>query len=339
MSTPSPTSNRADARPIVVTGAAGFLGSHVCEALLRRGLAVVGIDNFDPFYARAIKDRNLAEVRRAADGEGGGGAAAFEFLEADLCDHERVVREFRRVRPRGVIHLAAKAGVRPSIADPVGFMRANVLGTQVVLDAAREAGCERAVLASSSSVYGNAKVVPFSEEHAVDSPISPYAASKRACELLASTHHTLTKMPTACLRFFTVYGPRQRPDLAVSLFLGRVARGEPIEMFGDGTSRRDYTYCDDIVSGVLGAWERIDAYGHRVWNLGNSSPVTLTEMIATIGRVTGREPKVNRKPMQAGDVERTYADITRSKRELGYEPRTSFEEGVQKQWAWMGAQG
>lgn len=323
----------------MVTGAAGFLGSHVCEALLRRGLAVVGIDNFDPFYARTIKDRNLAEVRRTARGGDGGGAAAFEFLEADLCDHERIVREFRHVRPRGVIHLAAKAGVRPSIADPVGFMRANVLGTQVVLDAAREAGCERAVLASSSSVYGNAKVVPFSEEHAVDSPISPYAASKRACELLAGTHHALTKMPTACLRFFTVYGPRQRPDLAVSAFLGRVARGEPIEMFGDGTSSRDYTYCDDIVSGVLAAWERIDAHGYRVWNLGNSSPATLTEMIATIGRVAGREPRVNRKPMQAGDVERTYADITRSKRELGYEPRTSFEEGVRKQWAWMGSAG
>ena len=320
----------------MVTGAAGFLGSHVCEALLRRGRAVVGIDNFDSFYARAIKDRNLAEVRRAA---GGGGAAAFDFLEADLCDHERVVREFRAVRPQGVIHLAAKAGVRPSIADPVGFMRANVLGTQVVLDAAREAGCERAVLASSSSVYGNAKIVPFSEEHAVDSPISPYAASKRACELLASTHHTLTKMPTACLRFFTVYGPRQRPDLAVSLFLGRVARGEAIEMFGDGTSSRDYTYCDDIVSGVLSAWERIDAHGYRVWNLGNSSPVTLTEMIATIGRVAGRAPRVNRRPMQAGDVERTYADIARSRRELGYEPRTSFEEGVRKQWAWMGSAG
>ena len=313
-------------RPILVTGAAGFLGSHVCEALVRRGHRVVGIDNFDPFYPRTTKERNLAEARRAG---------AFAFFEADLCDHEHTLREFRRLRPQGVIHLAAKAGVRPSIADPVGFMRANVLGTQVVLDAAREAGCRRAVLASSSSVYGNAKVVPFSEEHAVDSPISPYAASKRACELLACTHHTLTKMPTACLRFFTVYGPRQRPDLAVSLFLGKVARGEVIEMFGDGTSSRDYTYCDDIVSGVLAAWDRIDAHGYRVWNLGNSSPVTLPEMIATIGRVTGREPKVSRKPMQAGDVERTYADIARSKRELAYEPRTAFEEGVRKQWEWM----
>ncbi len=313
-------------RPILVTGAAGFLGSHVCQALLRRGAAVAGVDNFDPFYPRTLKERNLAEARTAG---------GFECVEADLCDHDRTRALFARVRPRGVIHLAAKAGVRPSIADPVGFVRANTLATQVVLDAAREYGCERVVMASSSSVYGNARVVPFSEEQVVDSPISPYAASKRACELLAFTHHALTKMPVACLRFFTVYGPRQRPDLAVSLFLSRVARGETIEMFGDGGTSRDYTYCDDITAGVLSAWERIDAHGCRVWNLGNSAPVSLREMIATIGRVAGSEPRVVQKPMQAGDVERTYADLTRARAELGYEPRTAFAEGVARQWAWM----
>ncbi|MFN0010340.1 MAG: NAD-dependent epimerase/dehydratase family protein [Phycisphaerales bacterium] len=310
---------------ILVSGAAGFLASHVCEALTRRGVRVVGLDNFDPFYPRADKERNLREARAAG---------GFEVVECDLCDEHAVRALVDRVRPDGVIHLAAKAGVRPSITDPVGFVRANVLGTQVLLDAARAGGCGRVVMASSSSVYGNAKVVPFSEDAVVDSPISPYAASKRACELIAFTHHALTKMPIACLRFFTVYGPRQRPDLAVSLFLRKVAAGDPIEMFGDGTTSRDYTYCDDIVAGVLAAYERIDAHGQRVWNLGNSSPVSLADMIATIGRVVGREPKVVRKPMQQGDVDRTYADISRASAELNYRPGVAFEEGVRRQWAW-----
>jgi len=225
--------------------------------------------------------------------------------------------------------------VRPSIADPPGYARANVMGTAVVLHAAAAHGCERMVMASSSSVYGNCPTAPFHEGLDVSEPISPYAATKRACELMAYTCYHLTKMPTACLRFFTVYGPRQRPDLAISQFLGRVSRGEALEVFGDGTTSRDYTFVADTVAGVLAALDRVDRFGYRVWNLGNSTPVTLSEMVATIGRVVGLEPVVASRPMQPGDVERTWADLTRARAELGYEPATSFEEGVRRQWAWM----
>lgn len=323
-------------RPIVVTGAAGFIGSAVARALLARGQAVIGLDNFDPFYPRARKARNLSAIEAGARAVGG---AQWRFAELDLCDASALGAMFREARPTGVIHLAAKAGVRPSIADPVGYMRANVLGTQAVLSAGAAAGVERFVLASSSSVYGNASRVPFSEEDEAIEPISPYAASKRACELLAFTHQHLTKTPVANLRFFTVFGPGQRPDLAISLFMGKVARGEAITMFGDGSMARDFTYIDDIVSGVLAAYERIDRFGLRTWNLGNSSPVLLREMIAAIGRVTGRVPEVRTAPMQPGDVERTYADLSRSRAELDFSPRVSFEEGLARQWAWMRAEG
>ncbi|MCH9057728.1 MAG: GDP-mannose 4,6-dehydratase [Planctomycetes bacterium] len=310
---------------VLVTGAAGFIGSHVVEALLAQGRPVIGVDNFDPFYSRQIKEQNAAHCR----------AAGCKFVEGDLCDAGFTASLFERTKPTGVIHLAARAGVRPSIADPIGYVRANVLATMVVLEAARGAGCERVVLASSSSVYGNNTKVPFSEDDPVENPISPYAASKRSCELIAHAHQHLTGMPTACLRFFTVIGPRQRPDLAVSLFLSRVSRGEPIRMFGDGSTSRDYTYIEDIVGGVLASYERIDVHGYRVWNLGGSDPVSLAEMIRTVGEVVGKEPIVTREPMQPGDVVRTYADLSRARSELDYEPATPFREGVAQQWAWM----
>jgi len=312
---------------VVVTGAAGFIGSHVVERLLAGGRAVVGIDNFDPFYDRGAKERNLAEAT--------GGGGNFELVEADICDHERMDTVFGRVRPQGVIHLAAKAGVRPSIEDPTGYTRANVLGTAVVLGAAQGAGCGRIVMASSSSVYGNSTVVPFSEAQDVSKPISPYAATKAACELMAHTHWHLYKMPTACLRFFTVFGPRQRPDLAISSFLRKVSRDETITVFGDGTSSRDYTYIDDIVSGVLAAYDRIDHFGYRVWNLGGNQPTTLSKMVEVIGRVVGKPARTERVEMQPGDVERTWADLTRSTGELGYQAKTPFEKGVSRQWGWM----
>jgi UDP-glucuronate 4-epimerase len=313
--------------PILITGAAGFIGSHVCAAMLRRGERVVGLDNFDPFYPREIKERNLAEVRAGASG------SAFEFVQGDICDAS-LAPVFDRVRPRGVVHLAAKAGVRPSIKDPAGYARANVLGTAAVLEEAKRVGCERVVMASSSSVYGNSPTVPFSETQDVSNPISPYAATKRSCELIAHTHWHLTKMPTACLRFFTVFGPRQRPDLAISMFMRRIASGETIPLFGEGTSR-DYTFIDDIVAGVLASYDRIDRHGYRVWNLGGSHPVSLEDMVATIARVVGREAKVERGPMQPGDVQRTWADLSRSGAELGFRPTTSFEDGVRKQWEWL----
>jgi UDP-glucuronate 4-epimerase len=341
-------------KPVLVTGAAGFIGSHVVEAFLVRGTPVVGVDNLDPFYSPQLKRRNIDESvalgsRTRKHGAPQSSAASstvpapvpaksaplYEFVEADVCEERSMRFLFDRVQPEGVIHLAAKAGVRPSIADPVGYTRANVLGTAVILREAERALCTRVVLASSSSVYGNSPRVPFSENDAALSPISPYAATKRSCELLAFTSFHLSGMPTACLRFFTVYGPRQRPDLAIGMFLGRVSRGEPIPVFGDGSTSRDYTFIDDIVAGVLAAYERIPAMGYRVWNLGNSTPVALSEMIATIAKVTGKTPAIERQPMQQGDVERTWADLTRSKAELGYEPGVTFEDGVRRQWEWM----
>jgi UDP-glucuronate 4-epimerase len=210
----------------------------------------------------------------------------------------------------------------------------------VVLEAARRSGTvNRFVMASSSSVYGNNKAAPFSEEHDVNAPISPYAATKRACELVAHTHHHLTGMPTACLRFFTVYGPRQRPDLAISTFMRLIASGQEAPMFGDGSMSRDFTYVDDIVRGVLAAHDRIDAHGYRIWNLGSDRPVKLIDMIQAIARVVGCEARISQLPEQAGDVERTWADLERAKRELAYRAETAFEEGLARQWAWMQASG
>ena len=328
MTTPHLTPPAQPGATVLVTGAAGFIGSHVSEALLARGQRVIGLDNFDPFYPRPVKQRNVEEINAAS-------SIGFELVEGDICDALLVRSLLARFRPSGIIHLAAKAGVRPSIADPAGYSRTNVLGTSVLLEEARRAGVERFVMASSSSVYGNAPKVPFSEADDVSEPISPYAATKRSCELLAYAHWHLTRMPTACLRFFTVFGPRQRPDLAIALFLGRISRGEPIDVFGDGSSSRDYTFIGDIVQGVVAAYDRVDRFGYRVWNLGHSEPVSLREMIATIARTVGREAGIVPKPAQPGDVERTFADLTRSRAELGYAPRTPFAEGVAKHWAWM----
>ncbi len=319
--------------PVLVTGAGGFLGSHAAQRLLERGTHVLGIDNFDSFYARARKELNLNECRRAADASG----VRFDFIESDLLDAGALADAFTRWRPAGVLHFAARAGVRPSLADPAGYFTTNVVGTSRVLEAATRAGVSRVVCASSSSVYGDSAVVPFREDQGVDQPISPYAASKRAMELLCSTHHHLTRLPIACLRFFTVYGPRQRPDLAIATFMDRVDRGEAIRMFGSPESSRDYTYVDDIIDGVLAAYGAIAGHGFRVWNLGGSRPVTLARLIESIERVVGKRASVERVGRQAGDVERTYADLSRSRDELGFSPKVPFEDGLSRQWAWMRA--
>lgn len=315
--------------PILVTGAAGFIGSHLTEALLARGERVVGLDNFDAFYGKDQKDANLREVGRHPR------ASAFEFVQGDICDADTLGALVARSKPAGVIHIAAKAGVRPSIADPRGYAMTNLVGTAVVLEAARSAGCSRIVIASSSSVYGNNPRTPFSEEDSVEHPISPYAATKRANELMGHTHHHLTSMPTAMLRFFTVFGPRQRPDLAIRKFLAKVSAGEEIEMFGDGSTSRDYTFIDDIVAGILAAYDRIPSFGYRIWNLGGDHPISLAGLIEAVGATVGKTPRVKRAPMQAGDVERTWADLSRSRAELGYAPRSSLEEGLKRQWGWM----
>jgi UDP-glucuronate 4-epimerase len=305
---------------ILVTGAAGFIGSHLCERLLLRGDEVVGVDNFDPFYARDAKEQNLA-VSREHPG--------FCFHELDLADPSAVEHLWTK-QGNGldaVVHLAAKAGVRPSIEDPLGYERANIQATMHLLERLAAASSRpKFVFASSSSVYGNNDRVPFSEEDSVDFPISPYAATKKACELLCHTYHHLYEIPTFCLRFFTVYGPRQRPDLAIHKFTRRILAGEPIEVFGDGTTSRDYTYIDDILDGVVASVDR--CAGYEIINLGNSSPIKLSDLIAAIEQACGTQAEKLPRPMQPGDVERTYADITKAQRLLDFQPQTPLSAGL-----------
>ena len=315
---------------ILVTGAAGFIASSLVDRLLENGHSVVGLDNFNGFYDSAIKRRNIAAAA---------GNARFTLVEADVRDRAAVTAAFAIHRPHAVIHLAAMAGVRPSIEDPATYTSVNVDGTVHLLDASLQHGVEKFIFASSSSVYGNNRKVPFHEDDRVDHPISPYAATKKAGELLCHTYSHIHKLPIIVLRFFTVFGPRQRPDLAIAKFLGLVAEGRPIRMFGDGSTSRDYTFVDDIVSGIVAALGLCSyeppARGYRIYNLGNSSPVSLVDLINTIGRVVGVEPRIERMPMQVGDVDHTYADVTRAREELGYAPATSLEGGIARQWAWL----
>jgi UDP-glucuronate 4-epimerase len=311
---------------LLVTGAAGFIGSHLIEALAAQGDEVIGVDNFDPFYPRAMKERNLAEMGRVPK---------FSFREQDMLD-VAALRE--RLTPETVIvHLAAKAGVRPSLADPVGYARANVTGTAAVLEAARQAGVSRIVFGSSSSVYGDSTPVPFREDAVAVVPISPYAATKRAAELLLSSVAPSYGFRVASLRFFTVYGPRQRPDLAIHAFTRKMVEGSTLTLFGDGTQARDYTYCDDIVAGALSAidWTATAPLGMDVFNLGGNRSVRTGDMVAEIGRALDIEPQVRWAPMQPGDVHQTAADLTKSGAVLGYAPRTPFPEGVRRFVAWF----
>jgi len=311
----------------VITGIAGFIGSHLAECLVRDGWHVVGIDNFDPFYDREMKQRNLNDIA----------SEHIDVHEVDILERDHLAAVIRDASPRRIVHIAALAGVRPSIAQPERFTRVNVDGLINVLDAARHAGCRRVLFASSSSVYGNAQRVPFSEDDPVDRPISPYAATKRAGELLCHTYHHLFDMSIGCLRFFTVFGPRQRPDLAISLFMRAIAAGEPVRMFGDGTTSRDYTFIDDIIAGVMAAGRWIDHDDPRfgLFNLGGSAPISLSDLIDRVARTVGRPATIERLPMQPGDVNRTFADLTNSRRELGYAPRTSFDDGLRAQWRWL----
>lgn len=318
-------SNPAEPGRLLLTGGAGFIGSHLAEALLRRGAELLILDDLNDYYDPALKRANLEEVCRTG---------AFEFVHGDICDAPLVGSLFDRFRPGTVVHLAARAGVRPSLEQPALYQRVNVEGTAVLLEAARRHGVERFVFASSSSVYGAASRVPFSEDDSVRAPISPYAASKIAGEALCHVYSHLYGIRIACLRFFTVYGPRQRPDLAIRKFAQLIAAGRPVPVFGDGTTGRDYTYIDDIVAGILAAMD----HGARfeVFNLGNSSPVLLKDMIATLERVLGRSAIIDRRPLQPGDVPITYADISKARRLLGWTPRTPLEEGVRRMVAWLG---
>ena len=322
----------------VVTGVAGFIGSHLSAALLARGDRVIGVDNFDPFYDRKLKLANLAELAQLPPDR-------FELVESDIRNALAMRELFDRARPDGVFHIAALAGVRPSIADPARYVSINVDGLVSVLESARACECRRLIFASSSSVYGNNTKVPFAETDPVDEPISPYAATKRAGELICHSYSRLYGISIACLRFFTVYGPAQRPDLAISKFMRLIADDQPVPMFGDGSTSRDYTYIDDIIQGVLAAHEFLSSSPSspkpqasglfRVFNLGGSQPVRLRDMIESIGAVVGNTPRIEQLPMQPGDVQRTFADLSRSREELGFDPKTPFEEGLRKQWAWL----
>jgi len=321
-------------RKVLLTGGAGFVGSHVAEALLSRGNSLAILDNLDDFYPPARKKANLEEVRRKG---------SFEFFASDICDTSSLREVFAAFRPSAVIHLAARAGVRPSIEQPALYERVNVFGTLQLLDLAKKFGVEKFVYGSSSSVYGAASAVPFSEDQRDLRPISPYAATKLAGELLLFTYAHLYHFDAVCLRFFTVYGPRQRPDLAIHKFTALLEAGEPVPVFGDGSTARDYTYVDDIVAGVLAALEfappvRNGAH-FEVLNLGNSRPVTLNDLILKLESATGRKAIRRAMPSQLGDVPVTWADISRAEKFLGYRPQTSLDIGLERFVRWFRAAG
>lgn len=307
---------------IFLTGAAGFIGSHLARALLARGDSVVGFDDFNDFYDPAIKRRNVEETRKLG--------GDFHVIEGDLRVAEDVNAALGQVDV--VVNLAARAGVRPSLEQPVLYTDTNVRGLVHILEAMRERGLKKLVHASSSSVYGGQEKVPFSEDDPINLPWSPYAATKRSNELMLATWHHLYGIESHALRFFTVFGPGQRPDLAIAKFISLIEQDKPIPFFGDGTTGRDYTYIDDIVQGVVASIDRVK--GCEIINLGGDEPVTLTQMVETIEQVMGKKAKLDRKPVQPGDVPRTMADVSKARRMLGYEPKTSFAEGVAKQYTW-----
>ncbi len=317
--------NPSRSKKSVVTGAAGFIGSHLCEALLRIGHEVVGIDNFDEFYDPAVKQRNLNAIRKHP---------RFSFIEGDIRDAE-LVSQCIDSSTFAVVHLAARAGVRPSIEDPDLYFDVNVRGTLKLLECCAAFPTCRFIFGSSSSVYGKSSRVPFREDDAAAEPISPYAASKRSGELLCHTFHHLYGMPVTCLRFFTVYGPRQRPDLAIHKFARLIAAGRPIPVFGDGSMRRDYTYVEDIVNGIIRAMDR--CAGFSIYNLGNSSPIALSDLIPMIERALGKKAKIDCREPSRGDVDCTFADITKAAKELDYCPRTDFATGLDGFVEWLNA--
>jgi UDP-glucuronate 4-epimerase len=313
----------------LLTGGAGFIGSHLSEALLRRGLQLSVVDNLDDFYSPAAKRANLEEVRKVGN---------FEFCELDLCDFDALRQAISKLRPDTIIHLAARAGVRPSIENPQLYERVNVAGTVNLLEAARQVSVKRFIFGSSSSVYGVTNRVPFVEDDPCLRPISPYAATKLAGEFFCHTYAHLYGLSTVCLRFFTVYGPRQRPDLAIRKFATLMEAGKPIPVFGDGSMGRDYTFVDDTVAGVLAAVEYQFLPGGTpfdIFNLGNSNPVSLNELIATLERVIGRTAIRDQRELQPGDVPITWANIEKSSRMLGYRPATSLAEGLEKFVRWL----
>jgi len=310
---------------VLLTGSAGFIASHLSERLLAGGSGVVGLDNFDDFYDPGLKERNLARSREFR---------GFSLVRGDIRDP--ALLDTLPADIDTIVHIAARAGVRPSIAQPNLYYDVNVMGTLNLLEFARARGIRRFLFASSSSVYGNNRNVPFSESDRVDNPISPYAATKRAGELLTHTYTHLYGITCLCLRFFTVYGPRQRPDLAIRKFTRLLLSGEELPMFGDGSSQRDYTYIDDILQGLEGSlrWVADHEGVHEIVNLGESRTIALKEMISILGEETGVTPRIRHLPDQPGDVVRTFADISKARAVLGYDPQWDFRQGIRAFIEW-----
>jgi UDP-glucuronate 4-epimerase len=308
---------------ILVTGGAGFIGSNLCEKLAGAGEKIICIDNFNDYYNPKIKEENLRNLE---------GRANFILYRMDILDREKLKEVFTKHRFDMVIHLAARAGVRPSISNASLYEAVNVQGTINILECCRKYGIGKLIFASSSSVYGGNKKIPFSEDDIVDRPISPYAATKKAGELICYTYSHLFNISVYCYRFFTVYGPRQRPEMAIHKFTRLITEEKPIEIFGDGTSSRDYTYVEDIVDVISSNLENVK--GYEIINLGNSNPVKVTELIKFIEKAANKKAQVKYASVQAGDVPVTYADILKAKKMLKYNPKTRIEEGINKFTAW-----
>lgn len=309
----------------LVTGGVGFIGSHVCERLLEAGHAVCALDDLNDFYDPAIKQSTLRELQSRAQ--------SFSFVHADITNRGELDEIFGSMAFDQIIHLAARAGVRPSLENPALYQRVNVEGTVNVLEAARERGVKKITIASSSSVYGVNSKVPFSEADPIFSAISPYAASKLGCEALGHVYHHVHGMDVCMLRFFTVYGPRQRPDLAIHKFARLMQSGQPIPVFGDGNTSRDYTYVDDTVDGVIAATEK--EFGYEIINLGESQTVELDRLIELLEQAMGVKAEINRQPAQPGDVPITFANIEKAQRLLGYNPQVKIEDGIPRFIEWF----
>lgn len=308
---------------IVVTGGAGFIGSHLVAKLLQENYIVHIIDDFNDFYNPQIKRDNIEQFKDNTN---------FSLHELDITNSNAIKKLFRKLQPDRVVHLAARAGVRPSLENPELYAQVNILGTTILLEAAKDTHVKQFIFGSSSSVYGNSPHVPFSENDQCDHMISPYAVTKRSGELLCKLYAENEKVPTTCLRFFTVYGPRQRPDLAIHSFMHKISTNQKIPFFGDGTTARDYTYVDDIVEGIYAALQ--NSFDFEIINLGNSHPLTLKDMVLHIELAVGKKAIIDQQPMQKGDVERTYANIEKAKKLLSWQPRTPFTKGIEKMAQW-----
>jgi len=331
----------------LVTGGAGFIGSHVCERLLRDGHAVWAFDDLNDFYDPQFKHRNLREVQAlppwnnaGQDGATAGSVAystgrakPFEFVHGDITERAALDEIFSSVQFDQVIHLAARAGVRPSLADPALYQRVNVEGTVNVLEAARTHRVKKITIASSSSVYGLNSKTPFAESDPIFSAVSPYAASKLACEALGHVWHHIYGMDVAMLRFFTVYGPRQRPDLVIYKFAKLISAGKPIPVFGDGSAARDYTFITDTLDGILACTQK--EFGYELFNLGESQTIQLNDLIVLLEKLLGQKAVIDRQPVQPGDVPITFADISKARAKLGYQPQVKIEQGLPKFVDWF----